>query len=245
MKSKSYSISIDASPKEKYDNLLLAILNEWQGYVGHMVNTEEKLNSLDPNYYGFKNTFELAYFINSLVKDGLLNSDYQLNGIYINNDNDVVKSYYEVTVSYSGLRYCASLLETGKNSTKCFVAMKFNENMSSFYEEGIFKAINSCGFYPIRVDKEHAENEQTINDFIISSIKQSRFCVADLTYQSQGVYFEAGFALGRGLPVIYTCYSNDFENIHFDLKPMQILQYSSEQDLFEALKLKIQAVILD
>ncbi|MDO8365599.1 MAG: hypothetical protein Q7T20_02295 [Saprospiraceae bacterium] len=53
--------------------------------------------------------------------------------------------------------------------------------MEPIYTEGIFNAIEANGFRPIRVDKEHTENEQTINDFIIASIKQSRFCIADLT----------------------------------------------------------------
>lgn len=73
------------------------------------------------------------------------------------------------------------LLESGKDSTRCFVAMAFMGDMEPIYTEGIFNAIEANGFRPIRVDKEHTENEQTINDFIIASIKQSRFCIADLT----------------------------------------------------------------
>ena len=44
-----------------------------------------------------------------------------------------------------------------------------------------------------------------INDEIIATIRRSRFMVCDLTGYRGGVYFEAGFAYGLGLPVIYTC----------------------------------------
>ena len=124
--------------------------------------------------------------------------------------------------------------------------MAFNKpEMDKFYAESIVKAIEANNFRPIRVDKEHTENEQTINDFIISSIKQSKFCIADLTHQRNGVYFEAGYALGRGLKVIYTCRRDDHENVHFDLKTMQTILYDTPEELREALSLKIQAVILD
>lgn len=148
-------------------------------------------------------------------------------------------------ISFDGLNYCHSLLSSGKNSTRCFVAMKFSDDMVQFYEEGIAKAIEDNGFRPFRVDREHVENEQTINDFIIASIKQSRFCVADLTHKSHGAYFEAGYALGRGLKVIYTCRADHFEEVHFDLKNMQIIKYATPEALREALSLKIQAVILE
>ena len=144
--------------------------------------------------------------------------------------------------------YCQSqdeLQESGKNSTRCFVAMKFSKDMESFYHEGIAKAIEDNQFRPIRVDQEHTANEQTINDFIIASIKQSRFCVVDLTHKSHGAYFEAGYALGRGLKVIYTCREDHFEDIHFDLKSMQIIRYSTPEKLRNDLSLKIQAFILD
>jgi nucleoside 2-deoxyribosyltransferase len=44
-----------------------------------------------------------------------------------------------------------------------------------------------------------------INDEIIAQIRRSRFMVCDLTGHRGGVYFEAGFAYGLGMPVIYTC----------------------------------------
>jgi hypothetical protein len=38
-----------------------------------------------------------------------------------------------------------------------------------------------------------------------AAILASRFVISDLTHDSPGAYWEAGFGEGLGLPVIYTC----------------------------------------
>jgi len=249
-KRKRPPLPLDASPQEKYDNLILTFFEEWQHYEGQNIHFPDilfayaKLSNL-----GFTKREELIYYTNALIDSGLLSSSSNKKEIVNGKLNWGINEYYEVyttlTLSYKGLNYCFSLLESGKNSDRCFVAMKFSPDMEPFYNEGIAKAIEDNGFRPIRVDKEHTENEQTINDFIIASIKQSRFCIADLTHKSHGAYFEAGYALGRGLKVIYTCREDHFEEVHFDLKSMQIIRYSSPEELREALSLKIQAFVMD
>jgi nucleoside 2-deoxyribosyltransferase len=52
---------------------------------------------------------------------------------------------------------------------------------------------------------DNVEHVNDINDEIIAQIRRSRFMVCDLTGYRGGVYFEAGFAYGLGLEVIYTC----------------------------------------
>lgn len=62
---------------------------------------------------------------------------------------------------------------------------------------------------PHRVDKEpHIDR---IDAKIIADIKDSLFLVADVTRQKQGVYFEAGFALGLKLPVISSVREDDLK----------------------------------
>ena len=253
-------LPLDASPQEKYDNLILTFFEEWQEYIGQDVLFKKLMqirqsgnsNRRDSIYstrlrqpseisrLGFSRIEELILFLRAIIKDGLI--------IDLHSRGDVSKEFgmpSNLMLSYSGLKYCLSLLNSGKNSTRCFVAMAFKDDMECFYNEGIVKAIQTTGFHPVRVDKEHTENEQTINDFIIASIKQSKFCIADLTHQRNGVYFEAGYALGRGLKLIYTCRRDDHANVHFDLKTMQTILYDTAEELREALILKIQAFILD
>jgi len=239
-KQKRPPLPLDASPQEKYDNLILTFFEEWQEYDGEKIDFKDLLQTIKVNYWGFQNQNEMVFYLFSLCEDELIApfpKDWDTYGAR--------KIPFEPYVTYKGLNYCRSLLESGKNSIRCFVAMAFQKDMEKFYEEGIAKAIEDNKFRPVRVDKEHTENEQTINDFIIASIKQSRFCIADLTYQRNGVYFEAGYALGRGLKVIYTCRRDDHVNVHFDLKTMQTILYDTSEELREALSLKIQAFIMD
>ena len=58
-------------------------------------------------------------------------------------------------------------------------------------------------FKAVKID--NVEHSNDINDEIIAQIRRSRFMVCDLTGYRGGVYFEAGFAYGLGLDVIYTC----------------------------------------
>ncbi len=42
------------------------------------------------------------------------------------------------------------------------------------------------------------DSYQIINDQIIANIRICKFCISDFTMQSNGGYFEVGFALGLG-----------------------------------------------
>jgi nucleoside 2-deoxyribosyltransferase len=103
-----------------------------------------------------------------------------------------------------------SELKKPSDSNKCFVAMWFNDEMDRVYEEAIKPAIeykddgaeNSTYEAILIKDVQHTND---INDEIIAQIRRSRFMVCDLTGYRGGVYFEAGFAYGLGLEVIYTC----------------------------------------
>lgn len=240
-KRKRPPLPLDASPQEKYDNLILTFFEEWQEFEGEKINFKERLLSIDENYLGFSTRNGLLVYLSALCDNNLITpspKDWDMYG--------TTRMPFHPNITYQGLNYCLSLLESGKNSTQCFVAMAFGiPELDEFYNQAISKAIEENGFRPVRVDKEHTKNEQTINDFIIASIKQSRFCIADLTHQRNGVYFEAGYALGRGLKVIYTCRRDDHDKVHFDLKTMQTILYETLEELREALSLKIQAFVLD
>lgn len=97
-----------------------------------------------------------------------------------------------------------------KNPHKCFVAMWLTPEMDNIYEKAIKPAIEFIEegeteprFHAVKID--NVEHVNDINDEIIAAIRRSRFMVCDLTGYRGGVYFEAGFAYGLGLDVIYTC----------------------------------------
>ena len=52
----------------------------------------------------------------------------------------------------------------------------------------------------------------------MNQIRQCRFMICDLSYARPSVYFEAGFAFGRGVKIIYTC-NGDHDSDHEKYNP--------------------------
>ncbi len=101
---------------------------------------------------------------------------------------------------------------TGGIAGRCFVAMSFDPSISDAYQNGIRPAIeDDCRLTAIRVDL--VEHNEKICDRIVAEIKKAQFAVADFTLHRAGVYFEAGFAMGLGRPVIWTCRRDDLTPI--------------------------------
>lgn len=135
-------------------------------------------------------------------------------------------------------------LESGSSvlAKQVFIAMWFNESVQSAFSEGIYKAIEDTGYVPVRIDyKEHNEK---ICDLIIAEIRKSKFVVCDFTGHRGGVYFEAGYAMGLGKPVIWTCRESDIGEAHFDTRQYNHIVWKDERDLYSKLYRRIQATIV-
>lgn len=85
-------------------------------------------------------------------------------------------------------------------------------------------------------------NEDT-GKIVNSEIKNSKFMVADVTEQQQGVYFEAGYALGLSIPVLWSCRKDDLKNVHFDTRQYNHILWENENDLKDQLFHFICAII--
>ena len=130
----------------------------------------------------------------------------------------------------------------GKESIQTFVAMWVDSSLDKAWEDGFEKSCDAAGGYKaLRMDlKEH---NQKICDAIIAEIRKSRFLIADFTGHRGGVYFEAGYALGLGIPVIWTCREDELEQTHFDTRQYNHVVWKDEKDLFLKLKRRIEATI--
>jgi nucleoside 2-deoxyribosyltransferase/Zn ribbon nucleic-acid-binding protein len=127
------------------------------------------------------------------------------------------------------------------DSKQVFVAMSFDPSLDNAFKEGMEKAIGGIGYKALRVDlKEHNDK---ICDVIVAEIRRSNFVVADFTMHKAGVYFEAGFALGLGIPVIWTCREDQLTQTHFDTRQYNHVVWKDEGDLFEKLQRRIEATI--
>lgn len=176
---------------------------------------------------------ELKYLIDFCIEDGLLKSG----------GNDGRK--YSLTPK--GYAHLDALRGANPNSEQAFVAMWFDPSMQEAYDQGIDPAIRDAGYRPLRIDqKEHINR---IDDEIIAEIRRSRFIVADFTSEADrprgGVYFEAGFAFGLGIPVIWTCRQDLIGSVHFDTRQFNHIVWSGSEDLRKALTNRIGAVIGD
>lgn len=171
---------------------------------------------------------EVRYFLDYLVRNGwLLRS---------------VGPHYSVSIE--GYRRIADL-KGHPDSTQAFVAMWFDGRMATVYDNGIAPAIERAGFKPMRIDKKG--DVVKIDDEIVAEIRKSRFLVADFTHGKEGarggVYFEAGFAFGLGLPVIYTCRADMVDKIHFDTRQYFHTVWEGPEDLKVSLTNRIVALL--
>jgi hypothetical protein len=106
-------------------------------------------------------------------------------------------------------------------SPYAFVAMSMwkesprRELLDTAFDKAIEPAVQDSGYEKaIRIDREDFLGDVVFE--IIARIKECRFVIADVTDQRHGVYFEGGYAMGMGLPVIWTCHKDDMGNAHFD-----------------------------
>lgn len=229
---------IPITPKDKKDKLLNYIYKQ-QKYDGQDItfalDEKEGTNHKFWELLFFKNKREVDFYINLLENEGLL-IVYRMD---MPGDAQVVTGR---VLSASGIEYLINLQE-GEYSNNCFIAMSFTDEMFKVFDSAIQPAIDATGFRPLIISKEHLSSETTINDGIIAGIKKSRFTIADFTDNRNGVYFEAGFALGRGQKVIYTCKEDHLKNLHFDIRAYQQIVWKDAADFKQKLIDKIEAFI--
>jgi hypothetical protein len=104
--------------------------------------------------------------------------------------------------------------------------MWFHEKLRRLYSDGIEKALAETGYDPYRVDLDPRPHK--IDNKIMAEIRRSRLLIADCTGDRSSVYFEAGFAKGLGIDVIWCCHTRN-SNTSFEV-PAE----PSEKDWFEA-----------
>jgi len=218
------------TPIEKQSKLLKAIelLTDYPGK--RVILTPEQ----DASLSWANNEQEFIYYLKSLVGRGLI----ETNSTEIRTLNRPLDPIVITAHGWEHLEHEASNIT---EKTQVFVAMSFDPSLQSLFNNAIKPAIESAGFRSYRVDSEpHLER---IDAKIISEIKNSRFIVADVTQQKAGVYYEAGFAHGLGIPVIWCVKKEDLENVHFDTRQYNHILWETEEELKEQLHYCILATI--
>lgn len=124
-----------------------------------------------------------------------------------------------------------------------FVAMWFGEEIRPIFDAAIAPAITRAGYRPkLITDTLHNRN---INTEIVGEIRRSKVLVADFSCPPDqprgGVYFEAGFAVGLGIPVIWTCRESSRNDLHFDTRQYNHILWSTGEELARDLENSIRA----
>lgn len=158
-----------------------------------------------------------------------------------------------ITLTTKGFDLLESLEAGGAPTTQAFVAMWFDPSLEEAYRDGFDPAIVDAGYSPLRIDKKEHGNK--VDDEIIAEIRRSRFVVADFTcalvgkgtHQEAvargGVYYEAGFAQGLGIPVIWTCRADCIDHVHFDTRQYPHIVWRDTGELRQKLTNRIRAFI--
>lgn len=174
---------------------------------------------------GWNKSFnEMQYMLKNLLCDELK--------FLIFNDG-----YYQI--SPKGLLHLEGRKED--QSSIGFCAMWFSPEVLPLWTDVIEPATRAAGYEPLRIDDK--QHNGKIDDEIMASIRSSRFVVSDFTGNRGGVYYEAGFAHGLGLPVIFMCREGD--DLHFDVKQYNCIFWKTGEltEARERLKNRILATL--
>jgi nucleoside 2-deoxyribosyltransferase len=226
-------ISIDEAiniySNEIYQRINNAIMNIslMSSFIGDYVPINNESSSL--LYCDAYSTTAIFFILEQLNEEGYIEIK---KGLMLPN---------EIRLTVKGWNKVDQLKNSNIDSKDAFVAMSFNSDLDNIYNNGISKAIEKAGYNSVRVDAQ--EYNSKICDEIIADIRKAKFVVADSTNQNNGVYFEAGFAMGLGKPVIWACRKNDIKNLHFDTRQYNHIIWENEEDLYEALLRRIEATI--
>lgn len=149
----------------------------------------------------------------------------------------------QITITPTGWQEFARLQQVNSESRIGFVAMSFRDEFKHVYDEGIEPGIREAGYEALRVDR--TEHNNRIDDEIVATIKRSRFLVADFSVNRGGIYFEAGFARGLGIPVIWLVKKDQLSEVHFDTRQYNFITWSEDawEHLRARLRYRIEATI--
>lgn len=172
------------------------------------------------------NSGELDFFTEFLIEQGLINR---------------ISMSGTCQITPHGYVQLDELRKKTSTSSQGFVAMWFDRGLDTAYSDGLQEGILRAGYDAIRIDR--VEHVNKIDDEIIRQLKGSKFVVADFTGHRGGVYFEAGFALGLDMPVFWTCRKDNMDELHFDIRQFNCIDWETPEELAGRLAARIEAVL--
>jgi hypothetical protein len=196
---------------EQLDNLLLYLGNAAKKPSDYIKAEAEDVSLI----IGSIDETDVFYHLEHLVEKGLVTYNDELSGEspIINKSIGIVTAI----LTHEGWDRYYQLQNSNKDSRLAFMAMQYkNEILQKIYSEIIIQAVRDTGYEIRKLDDVNRAG--LIDDKLRVEIRRSKFIISDLTDDNNGAYWEAGYAEGLSMPVIYICEEEKFKTSksHFD-----------------------------
>jgi hypothetical protein len=111
---------------------------------------------------------------------------------------------------------------------RCFVIQPFDRGAyDKRYEDVIVPAITAADLQDYRVDRDPAA--RILIESIEEGIRSSDACIAEITTDNPNVWYELGFAMANGKPLVMICNTKERTGpFPFDVRHRPIIDYAPE-----------------
>jgi nucleoside 2-deoxyribosyltransferase len=129
----------------------------------------------------------------------------------------------------------------------CFVIQPFDAGpFDKRYEDVFVPAISEAGLEAYRVDRDPAVMVPI--DDIEVGIRKADACLADISLPNPNVWFELGFAIAAGKPVVLVCSHEPTRRFPFDIQHRTVITYKTDSardfaDLQKQITARLQAAM--
>ncbi|OMF33763.1 hypothetical protein BK133_13305 [Paenibacillus sp. FSL H8-0548] len=124
----------------------------------------------------------------------------------------------------------------GGKAKDCFILLAEDVDLRNEWEEVVFPKMEQCGYIP----KLFCQTKWgTHNNHSIEQILDGNFIIADLTNHSPEVYFAAGYAISKNMPVTWTIKRSSIDQLSIQSHPIRPFVWDKAEDLAAMLQQKI------
>lgn len=147
---------------------------------------------------------------------------------------------YSLVLSLKAWDRIEETKKINQKSKQGFIACWFTDPPNP-NNQAIIEGIKIADYEPMILQGRHFP--ETVISKALGEIKKSRFVIVDLTGERKSVFFEAGYALGIGLDVIFVVekeyWDTNKTSLEFYVKNYNIKAYSSAEELKEIVETAI------
>lgn len=217
----------DKKVKEKFDLMMQCIYTN-------------KMATIDTNkcvvQCWFQDQNEFLLFFQKAIDDGFVKAE-------ILRFMDRTASINSQSITFDGLQYVEELEAPNQSSKNVFLAFNFETELNDIFSTYVKEAVEESGLNCIIVNQNNTEHDKSITDEIIGKLKSSRIVIADFTNHRNSVYFEAGFAMGMKIPIIWTVQKGHEDDMSFDTRQYPHIVWEDGEDLKKQVMDRIRVIL--